>query len=454
MSPNETSPQAVLTNTKSPLAPQEYAILPAIKGVQISTINAGIKYQGRDEMLLMSFVDAHNSNNYNNDEDSGAHIAGVYTRSQTAAAPVAWCRAACAGGKIKALLVNAGNANAFTGAKGVADTQILAETVAKHLNCDAEDVMICSTGVIGEFLPIDKMVQGIHGLIDGLIDGLKTSQDKSATLDATFGANGDCWAKAAKTIMTTDTFPKILTRTVKIGDTTVNINGIAKGSGMIAPDMATMLGFIVTDANLPSYVLQPLLSRYAQKTFNSITVDSDTSTNDTLLLIATGAASHAPISNAGDELLDDFKAGLRDLMQDLAIQIICDGEGATKLITINVSGAENEESARIIGLAVANSPLVKTALAAGDPNWGRIIAAIGKSERWVNEHNITLHIGDELVASGACVAASYSEAKAKQHLALSHVNLHINVGVGEGKATVWTCDLTEDYIKINANYRT
>jgi glutamate N-acetyltransferase/amino-acid N-acetyltransferase len=410
----------------SSLAPKNYPIMPDIQGVKIATVNAGIKYQGRDEMLLMSFADANRG--------AGAHIAGVYTRSQTASAPVVWCRTACPNGFIKVLLVNAGNANAFTGEKGIADNRALAEAVAKNLRCDAEDVMICSTGVIGEFLPIDKMVMAVGHLSAGL--------------------QQDNWEKAAKTIMTTDTFPKMLTRKAKIGDATVTINGIVKGSGMIAPDMATMLGFIVTDANLPSYVLQPLLARYAQKTFNSITVDSDTSTNDTLLLMATGKVAHPEISNAGDELLEEFKTALRDLMQELAVQIVCDGEGATKLIAINIAGAENEESARIIGLAIANSPLVKTALAASDPNWGRIIAAIGKSGRWINEHNITLHIGDELVASGACVAPSYSEAKAKAHLMLQHVQLSINVGVGEGKATVWTCDLTEDYVKINANYRT
>jgi glutamate N-acetyltransferase / amino-acid N-acetyltransferase len=410
----------------SPLAPKNYPVMPAIEGVKIATINAGIKYRGRDEMLLLSFAGANGG--------EGAHVAGVYTRSQTAAAPVVWCRAACGNGFVRALLVNAGNANAFTGTKGIADNYALAEAVAKCLHCAAEDVMICSTGVIGEFLPIDKMVVAVGHLGEGLQQGN--------------------WEQAAKTIMTTDTFPKMLTRTAKIGNATVTINGIAKGSGMIAPDMATMLGFIVTDANLPSYVLQPLLARYAQKTFNSITVDSDTSTNDTLLLMATGAVAHAPINNAGDELLAEFKVALRELMQELAVQIVCDGEGASKLITINVAGAENEESARIIGLSIANSPLVKTALAASDPNWGRIIAAIGKSGRWVNENNITLHIGEELVAKGACVAPSYSEAKAKEHLMQPQVQLSIDVGVGEGKATVWTCDFTEDYIKINANYRT
>jgi glutamate N-acetyltransferase / amino-acid N-acetyltransferase len=404
----------------SPLAPKQYQKLPPLNGIKIATINAGIKYQGRDEMMLLQL-------------DKGSQIAGVYTRSQTAAAPVVWCRNACADGGVRAILVNAGNANACTGERGLNDVKALACNVAEKLQIDSHEIMVCSTGVIGEFLPLEKMQKALTDMPQFLA--------------------ADNWEAAANSIMTTDTFPKLATRQVKIGEVMVNINGIAKGSGMIAPDMATLLAFIVTDAKLPAHVLQPILGRTAQKTFNSITVDGDTSTNDTLFLIATGAADNSEITNAGDAQLDDFKSALRDLMQDLAIQVIKDGEGATKLLTIKVSGAENEESARIIGLSIANSPLVKTALAAADPNWGRIIAAIGKSGRWINEQNITLYIGDELVVSGSNVAAKYLESNAKQHMLGSHVNISVDVGVGTGEATVWTCDLTEDYIKINASYR-
>jgi glutamate N-acetyltransferase/amino-acid N-acetyltransferase len=406
----------------SPLAPKDSPALPPIRGVKLATAPAGIKYVGRDEIVLLVC-------------DKAASVAGVFTRSQTSAAPVQWCRRAMSeSAQMRALVVNAGNANAFTGERGVADVRSIVESVAKQLGCATHEVLICSTGVIGEFLPTEKILNALPPMIS-------TMEDAG-------------WDKAARAIMTTDTFPKAVSRHTEIAGVPVTINGIAKGSGMIAPNMATMLGFIATDAALPAHVLQPLLTRYTQKTFNAITVDSDTSTNDTLLLIATGAAENPAIDNAGDARLDAFKAALREVMQELALLIVRDGEGATKLVTIHVTGAEDDESARVLGLSIANSPLVKTAIAASDPNWGRIIAALGKAERWIHPDNITLTIGEERVAQGGAMAATYNEANAKAHMQGSEITMRVDVGMGEGEATVWTCDFTENYIKINANYRT
>jgi glutamate N-acetyltransferase/amino-acid N-acetyltransferase len=335
---------------------------------------------------------------------------------------------------MRALVVNAGNANAFTGERGVADVRAVVEAVAQRVGCAPHEVLMCSTGVIGEFLPTEKILSALPAMIQQLTPAR--------------------WNEAAAAIMTTDTFPKAVSRTTEIAGVPVTINGIAKGSGMIAPNMATLLGFIATDAALPAHVLQPLLTRLTQKTFNAITVDSDTSTNDTLLLMATGAAEHPIIDSAGDERLEPFKAALRAVMQELALMIVRDGEGATKLVTIHVTGAEDDESARVLGLSIANSPLVKTAIAAGDPNWGRIIAALGKAERWIHSDNITLSIGEEMVAKGGAVLPTYSEANAKAHMAGAEITVRVDVGMGDGVATVWTCDFTENYIKINANYRT
>ncbi len=365
--------------------------------------------------------------------DETAQVAGVYTRSLTAAAPVHWCRTACSDGHIRALLVNAGNANAFTGSQGKSDNEALASAVAEETGGQASQMMISSTGVIGEFLPTEPMLDAIPDLYTNLSD--------------------THWEQAARAIMTTDTFPKMVSKTAMIGATEVTINGIAKGSGMIAPDMATMLGYIVTDATLPASVLQPLLSRMTVKTFNSITVDSDTSTNDTVLLIATGAQDNIIPDSAGDKLLDNFKRALLDVMRELAILIVKDGEGASKFVTLHINGAEDNESARQIGLSIANSPLVKTMLAASDPNWGRIVAAVGKSGRWVDTDRLKITIGDTVVTDGGNVRPDYNEDRTALYMKQPELTISVDVGVGEGEATVWTCDFTEGYIRINADYR-
>ncbi len=404
----------------SPFAPKTYPALAPLKGVEIATIGAGIRYQGRDDMVLMVFGEK-------------AQVAGVYTRSLTAAAPVAWCRGAAEDGSVRALLINSGNANAFTGAQGVRDVRTLAEAVGRAVGCAPDQVMLSSTGVIGEFLPVPCMLEAIAPLHEQLDAGH--------------------FEQAARAIMTTDTFPKMVTQTTDIGGVPVTIHGIAKGSGMIAPDMATMLGYVVTDAALPASVLRPLLTRGVAKSFNCITVDGDTSTNDTVLLVATGEADNPSIDNAGDPLLEAFKTALRSVLQELATLIIKDGEGATKFVTLHVTGAEDDESARVIGLSVANSPLVKTALAAGDPNWGRIVAAAGKAGRWIDTDKLVIRFGDLVITEGGCVSGTYSETDAKAYLQRPEIVISLDAGVGVGEATVWTCDFTEGYIRINANYR-
>lgn len=392
--------------------------LPVIPGVAIATGGVQIRYKDRDDLLLVALAE-------------GTQAAGVYTRSLMAAAPVEWCRSCSP--QARALVVNSGNANAFTGKAGVEAVEATAKAAAVLLGCQPEQVYVASTGVIGEKLPVEKITEGLPAL--------------NASL------NPDAWGKAAAAIMTTDTFAKTATRTATIGDKKVTLVGITKGSGMIAPDMATMLGFIFTDAKIEAGLLATMLSRASHKSFNCITVDGETSTNDCVLLFATGKAGNAEATDAGDPALDAFKAALGALCEDLAKQIVVDGEGATKFVTIHVSGAEDDEAARRIGLTVGNSPLVKTAIAGSDPNWGRIVAAIGKSGEWADRDKLTIHIGDVLVTSGGGVHPSYVEAQAAAHMQGKEISLSIDVGVGEGKATVWTCDFTEGYIKINTSYR-
>ncbi len=404
----------------SPLAPKNYQVLPALSGVKFSACEAEIRYKNRTDLLLLTFP-------------QNTQAAAVCTRSLTASAPVEWCRKVSSGGAAQALVVNSGNANAFTGKAGQLAVEETAQATAKLLGCSPENIFIASTGVIGEKLPVEKIIAALPNAHKNLAE--------------------DDWLSAAQAIMTTDTFPKLATRSAKIGDVIVNINGIAKGSGMIAPDMATMLAFMVTDADLDATILQSLLGRTAMKTFNCITVDSDTSTSDTAILFATATAKHEKISDAGSSLLEDFKRALYELMEDLALQIIRDGEGASKLLTIKISGAEDDEAARNIGLSIANSPLVKTAAAGEDPNWGRIVMAVGKSGEWADRDNLTIHFGDILVASKGETASTYSEKAGADYMKKAELVFAVNVGVGEGAATVWGCDLTNDYIKINADYR-
>ncbi|MEM6464311.1 MAG: bifunctional glutamate N-acetyltransferase/amino-acid acetyltransferase ArgJ [Pseudomonadota bacterium] len=412
-----------MTDSISPLAPKRFASLPPLDGVRIATAAAGIKYAGRTDLMLMVF-------------DTPASVAGVFTRSLCPSAPVVFCRDNLPGGRARTLVVNSGNANAFTGSKGREATHITAKTASGAVGCALSEVFLASTGVIGE--PLDA---------DGFSDALEAL---AAELD------GDRWLEAAKAIMTTDTYPKMATRTARLGSSEVRINGIAKGAGMIAPDMATMLSFIVTDADISSDVLQAMLSEGVERTFNAITVDSDTSTSDTVMLFATGAAgkSGSPrISNPSDIALEEFKAALMDLMMDLAHQIVRDGEGARKMVEITVKGAENERAAKTIGFSIANSPLVKTAVAGEDANWGRIVMAVGKAGQRADRDRLKIWFGDIRVACDGERDPTYSEAAAAKVMRQPKVDITVDVGVGDGTATVWTCDLTKDYVAINGDYR-
>jgi glutamate N-acetyltransferase/amino-acid N-acetyltransferase len=405
----------------SPLAPKRFANLPPLAGVRLSTGEAGLKYKDRTDVLLAVFA-----------PDTKA--AGVFTKSKTASAPVIWCKSVLKSGQARALVVNSGNANAFTGKEGQAGTQEIAQSAAGAIGCRAHDVFLASTGVIGEPLPAKK--------ITAILGDLAQS-----------GAAGG-WRAAAEAIMTTDTYPKLATVTAAIDGHKVTINGICKGSGMIAPDMATMLAFVFTDANLPADVLQELLARGVKGSFNSITVDSDTSTSDTLLMFATGKGAHHPaITKANDKRLNEFSKRLDELLLDLALQVVKDGEGAQKLIRIDVTGAQSDDAAKKIALSVANSPLVKTAIAGGDANWGRIVMAVGKAGEAADRDKMKIVFGDQIVAEKGTRAPGYNESAATKAASGREVEIAIDVGVGKGKARVWTCDLTHGYIDINGSYR-
>jgi glutamate N-acetyltransferase / amino-acid N-acetyltransferase len=405
---------------KSPLAPTGFPDIPPVAGVSLAAGSCGLRYEGRKDVLLAAL-------------DKGTQVAGVFTTSKTAAAPVHWCARAAKAGRARALIVNAGNANAFTGLAGEKSVHRTVDKVASVLDCPKSQVFVASTGVIGETLPDDRIRKAIGGLKKAL--------------------GPDDWPGAASAIMTTDTFAKGAWRQVKIGDTEVTIGGIAKGSGMIAPDMATMLSFIFTDAKIPAAVLQTLVRRGADRSFNAITVDGDTSTSDTVLLFATGAAKHAKISSAGDSKLRAFRAALEEVMTDLAHQIVRDGEGASKFVTVNISGAKSAKAAKKIGLTIANSPLVKTAIAGEDPNWGRIVMAVGKSGEDADRDKLKISIGGIAVAEKGMVVAGYDEAPVAKHMKGQEIDIDVDLKIGKGAATVWTCDLTHDYISINADYR-
>ncbi len=406
----------------SPLAPARIARLEPLAGIRLAATAAGIRYKGRTDLLLAVM-------------DGAASIAGVFTRSRTASAPVDWCRAHLRGGRARAVVVNAGNANAFTGSAGVKTVKATARAAARAVGCQPEEVFLASTGVIGETMdaaPIEKALPGLAA-----------------------AATEDAWDEAARAIMTTDTYPKLATRSARLGDARVTINGIAKGSGMIAPDMATMLVFIFTDAALPARILQKLLERSVAQSFNCITVDGDTSTSDTVLLCATGAAGGrlTGLRSPDDARLKAFAKALDDLTRDLAHQVVKDGEGAEKFIAITVKGAENDTAARRIGLAIGNSPLVKTAIAGNDANWGRIVMAVGKAGEKADRDRLKISIGGISVARGGKVDPKYREADLVPHMAGRDIDIAVDVGVGTGRATVWTCDLTHRYIDINGSYR-
>ncbi len=364
--------------------------------------------------------------------ESGTTVAGVLTRSKTASAPVLVCRDHLKGGRAGGLIVNSGNANTFTGRLGERHCQMICEAVAGSLGCRLQEIFVASTGVIGEPLPMHRIEESLGGLC----------RNSHARLE-----------DAARAIMTTDTFAKGAGVTSNIGDTRVRINGIAKGSGMIEPNMATMLAFVFTDAQIPAHLLQALLEDANDRSFNAITVDSDTSTSDTCLLFATGKAGNTPPSGIADASLDHFRRDLQALMLDLAKQVVRDGEGATKLIEIRVTGAENDSAARVIGKSIANSPLVKTAIAGEDANWGRIVMAAGKSGMEVDRNRLGIGIGGIAIARNGQVVEGYDEDRVTERLEGQTIRIDVDVGVGEGESVVWTCDLTHGYITINADYR-
>jgi glutamate N-acetyltransferase / amino-acid N-acetyltransferase len=407
----------------SPLAPKTMPHLPEIAGVRLATAEAGIRYKGRTDVLLALF-------------DRGTAVGGVLTRSQCPSAPVEWCRARLPGGGARALVVNSGNANAFTGKSGRAAVKLTAALAAEAVGCRASEVFLASTGVIGE--PLEA------GKFGNVMDALAAQAAPHA------------WHEAAKAIMTTDTFPKLATATATLGPATVTINGIAKGSGMIAPDMATMLAFVFTDAPLVPAVLQALLRQGTVDTFNAVTVDGDTSTSDTLLGFATGAAASrgAPkIARAGDRRLGAFRAALTKVLAALAEQIARDGEGASKLVEIVVEGARSKGSARRIALSIANSPLVKTAIAGEDANWGRVVMAVGKAGEPADRDRLSIWFGDIRVAHRGARDPGYDEARVSAYMRRAEIAVRVDLGLGRARDRVLTCDFTKDYVAINAGYR-
>ncbi|WP_339761767.1 bifunctional glutamate N-acetyltransferase/amino-acid acetyltransferase ArgJ [uncultured Sulfitobacter sp.] len=400
----------------SPLAPAQFPDLPVIDGVRFATIAAGVRYQGRTDVMLAELA-------------PGSTIAGTFTKSATRAAPVLDCQAKIGGTSDAgaAILVNSGNANAFTGKGGVTAVEAITKAVAQVCDIPQSRVFTSSTGVIGEPLPHDR--------VTAVLSDLKAKLAKDGISDA------------AKAIMTTDTFPKGASAKVTIGSKTVSIAGIAKGSGMIAPDMATMLVYIFTDAVVSQPALQEMLSKHTDSTFNCITVDSDTSTSDSLILAATGASG----VDASDSA--EFSEALHDLMLNLAHQVVQDGEGATKFVEIAITGAATDDDAKIHAMAIANSPLIKTAIAGQDPNWGRVVMAIGKSGAAADRDRLSIRFGDIEVAKDGWRSPNYSEDAAAAHMKGQNIVIGVDLGLGKGKSTVWTCDLTHGYIEINADYR-
>lgn len=404
---------------KSPLAPAVFPDLPAIKGVRIAVAQAHYKTWDRCDLTFAAF-------------DEGTAVAGVTTRSKCPSPEVEWCRAALPLGRARALVVNAGNSNAFTGHRGRAAVEAIAAKVAGAIGCEPSDVYVASTGVIGVPLPIDKAEAGI---------------------DAVLAAPEASWEEAAATIMTTDTFAKAAVTRAVVDGRTVNLVGIIKGSGMIAPDMATMLGFIFTDAAVAPAFLQTMLAAANAKSFSCITVDGDTSTSDTVLAFATGKSGNSPLAGFDVAGADAFQAALTDLCTQLAQLVVRDGEGASKFITITVENAVSDESARTVALSIANSPLVKTAIAGEDANWGRVVMAVGKAGEPAERDLLSIRFGATQVATGGLAAEGYDEAPVAAHLKGKNVDIGVDLGLGTGRATVWTCDLTHGYISINADYR-
>ena len=404
---------------RSPLAPAAFPELPEIAGVTRRVSRAQYKKWDRCDLTYVELA-------------PGTAVAGVTTQSRCASPEVDWCRAALVLGRARALVVNAGNSNAFTGNRGRAAVEGLVANVARHLGCQPSDIFVASTGVIGVPLPLDKAEAG---------------------LAAAFTAEPCGWETAAETIMTTDTFAKGAVTRAVVDGRPVSLVGIIKGSGMIAPDMATMLGFIFTDAAVDPAWLQAALARANTRSFSCITVDSDTSTSDTVLAFATGAAGNVAIAHDDDPGADAFAAALNDLCLQLAHLVVRDGEGATKFIAITVTGAESDASAHRIGMSIANSPLVKTAIAGEDANWGRVVMAVGKAGEPAERDRLAIRFGETQVARDGLAVEGYDEAPVAAHLKGSEIDIGVDLGLGDGRATVWTCDLTHGYISINADYR-
>ena len=404
----------------SPLAPARFPALADVSGIRLATASTGLKYTGRDDLLLIA-------------TDEGTSFAGVFTMSATAAAPVLVSREGVASGRARAIVTNAGNANAFTGQAGEAAITAYRAVFAEHLNLSADQILIASTGVIGEPL-------------DGQVIAAK-ARDMSDRLGAA------SWQDAALAIRTTDTFAKGASRTLILDGQTITLNGIAKGSGMIAPDMATMLAYIATDACISPSCLQTMVTAAVRTSFNAITVDSDTSTSDSLYVMATNRAGHETITDMNSTAGQVFFAALHELMKELAQLIVRDGEGASKFITVRVNGAADEADARQIAFAIANSPLVKTAVAGGDANWGRIVMAVGKSGAKADRDRLEISVGGVVITKDGQRVTDYDEDPVAAHMAGDEIDISVDIGLGDGQAEIWTCDLTHGYIQINADYR-
>jgi glutamate N-acetyltransferase / amino-acid N-acetyltransferase len=410
-----------VTTKISPFAPANSPKMPTISGVRFAAAEAGIKYKNRKDLMLAIL-------------DEGTCAAGTTTKSRTCSAPVLWCRDQLAHGRARAVVVNSGNANAFTGKKGSEAVEMTAQAAADAVGCQPTEVYIASTGVIGEPLDASSFAEKLKALAPV--------------------AAPDKWQDAASAIMTTDTYAKLSTVTADLAGARISIAGFAKGSGMIAPDMATMLSFIFTDANIAQPLLQKITSAVVDKSFNCITVDSDTSTSDTVLVFATGKAVGArQIDDPASPEAAAFEKALHAVMHDLALMIVKDGEGLSKFVTINVAGAEHDRAAHRIGMAMANSPILKAAIAGEDPNWGRVVMAVGKAGEAADRDKLRIQFGPHLVAENGMRAASYTEEAGASYMKGREIEISVDVGVGSGRATVWTCDLTHDYITINADYR-
>ncbi len=407
---------------KPPISPLAVPLpeLPPLAGVRLGSAEAGIRYKGRTDLVMAEL-------------DEGTSAAGVFTRSKCPGAPVDWCRAALVNGRARALVVNAGNANVFTGRAGREACEATAKAAADLIGCPKKQVFVASTGVIGEVLP--------HERVTAALPELRSRLSPAG------------WEDAARGIMTTDTFPKASTRVAEIDGVAVRITGIAKGSGMIAPDMATMLCFVFTDAKIPALALQAMLARGVGRSFNRTTVDSDTSTSDTVLLFATGGAKHARVPEEGGKMLQSFAAALDEVLLDLALQVVRDGEGARKLVRIDVAGAVSDKSARRVARSIADSPLVKTAIAGEDANWGRIVMAVGKAGEPADRDRLSIGVGGVWMARAGTVVAGYDEAPVAAHMKGSEIQIDVDLDLGRGRATMWTCDLTHGYIDINGSYR-